>query len=192
GPRRRRRSRRAPTGRRHPPRPVRWVLYRLPADGPPPRRAHRRHRDSAGPRTAVLPQGRHAGGAGDFEDCDGGHSRPGDRLGTNRTHRARQRRADRRARAADRGGARVRRVDRVGFEGTPLPKAVTGDPRITIHRLDPATLRLRGGFKGATYAAAGLFDAARLSFRLWRILRTLPQPDLVLVQNPPHFPTILV
>ncbi|PYR15370.1 MAG: hypothetical protein DMG00_00700, partial [Acidobacteria bacterium] len=72
------------------------------------------------------------------------------------------------------------------------PKAVTGDPRITIHRLDPATLRLRGGFKGATYAAAGLFDAARLSFRLWRILRTLPQPDLVLVQNPPHFPTILV
>ncbi|PYQ72468.1 MAG: hypothetical protein DMG01_24030, partial [Acidobacteria bacterium] len=60
------------------------------------------------------------------------------------------------------------------------------------HRLDPATLRLRGGFKGATYAAAGLFDAARLSFRLWRILRTLPQPDLVLVQNPPHFPTILV
>ena len=83
-------------------------------------------------------------------------------------------------------------VDIVGFEGTPLPKAVTGDPRITIHRLDPATLRLRGGFKGATYAAAGLFDAARLSFRLWRILRTLPQPDLVLVQNPPHFPTILV
>jgi len=83
-------------------------------------------------------------------------------------------------------------VDLVGFEGTPLPKAVTGEPRITIHRLDPATLRLRGGFKGATYAAAGLFDAARLSFRLWRVLRRLPRPDLVLVQNPPHFPTILV
>jgi beta-1,4-mannosyltransferase len=83
-------------------------------------------------------------------------------------------------------------VDLVGFEGTPLPKAITEDPRIKIHRLNPATLRLSGGFRGASYAVAGLFDAARLSLRLWRLLRTLPRPDLVLVQNPPHFPSVAV
>src|SRR6516225_1684625 len=83
-------------------------------------------------------------------------------------------------------------VDLVGFEGTPLPQAITDDPRIKVHRLNPATLRLTGGFRGATYVVAGLLDSARLSFRLWRLLRTLPRPDLVLVQNPPHFPTVAV
>ena len=65
-------------------------------------------------------------------------------------------------------------VDLVGFEGTPLPHAVTANSRITIHRLNPATLRLHGGFSGSSYAVAGLLDAARLSFRLWRTLRRLP------------------
>jgi beta-1,4-mannosyltransferase len=83
-------------------------------------------------------------------------------------------------------------VDLVGFEGTPLPQAVSVHPRIAIHRLNPATLRLRGGFTGSRYAVAGLLDAARLSFRLWRTLRTLPGPNLVLVQNPPAFPTLVV
>jgi beta-1,4-mannosyltransferase len=83
-------------------------------------------------------------------------------------------------------------VDLVGFEGTPLPQAVTSDPRITIHRLNPAMLRRRGGFSGATYVAAGLLDAIRLSLRLWRTLRRLPRPQLVLVQNPPAFPTLFV
>jgi beta-1,4-mannosyltransferase len=83
-------------------------------------------------------------------------------------------------------------VELVGFEGTPLPKSVTDDARIRIHRLNPATLRLRGGFRGSTYAVAGLFDATRLSRRLWRTLRDLPKPDLVLVQNPPAFPTLLI
>jgi len=83
-------------------------------------------------------------------------------------------------------------VELVGFEGTPLPKAVADEPRISVRRLNPATLRLRGAFSGATYAAAGLVDAARLSVRLWRMLRRLPRPDLVLVQNPPAFPTLFV
>ena len=82
-------------------------------------------------------------------------------------------------------------VDLVGFEGTPLPKAIGSDPRISIHRLNPATLR-RGAFSGSTYVVAGLLDAARLSFRLWRVLRALPHPNLVLVQNPPAFPTLVV
>jgi beta-1,4-mannosyltransferase len=83
-------------------------------------------------------------------------------------------------------------VDLVGFEGTPLPKAIAEDPRIAVRRLNPATLRLRGHFSGATYAVAGLLDAARLSLRLWRTLRRLQKPDLVLIQNPPAFPTLFV
>jgi len=83
-------------------------------------------------------------------------------------------------------------VDLVGFEGTALPKTITGDSRIHVHRLNPATLRLRGRFRGSTYVVAGLLDATRLSIRLWRTLRTLPRPDLVLVQNPPAFPTLVV
>ena len=35
-------------------------------------------------------------------------------------------------------------------------------------------------------------DAVRIGLRLWRTLRRLPKPDLVLVQNPPAFPTLTV
>jgi beta-1,4-mannosyltransferase len=83
-------------------------------------------------------------------------------------------------------------VDLVGFEGTSLPRSISTDPRIHVRRLNPATLRLAGPFTGSTYAVAGLVDAARLSLRLWRMLRKLPRPDLVVVQNPPAFPTVFV
>ena len=83
-------------------------------------------------------------------------------------------------------------VDLVGLEGTPLPREITDEPRIAVHRLQRPRLKIRGDLTGSTYAAAGLFDAMRISFRLWRILRTLRRPDLVLVQNPPAFPTLAV
>ena len=83
-------------------------------------------------------------------------------------------------------------VDLVGLEGTPLPREITDEPRISVHRLERPRLKMRRGLTGSTYAVAGLFDALRISFRLWRVLRTLPQPDLVLVQNPPAFPTLAV
>ena len=83
-------------------------------------------------------------------------------------------------------------VDLVGLEGTPLPREITDEPRITVHRLQTPRLKIRGELTGSTYAAAGLFDAMRISVRLWRILRTLRRPDLVLVQNPPAFPTLAV
>src|SRR5436190_2861158 len=78
-------------------------------------------------------------------------------------------------------------VDLVGLEGTPLPRAITDEPRITVHRITPPGLRTRGDLTGSTYAAAGLFDAARVSFSLWRTLKKLRRPDLVLVQNAPAF-----
>jgi beta-1,4-mannosyltransferase len=83
-------------------------------------------------------------------------------------------------------------VDLVGLEGTPVPREITDEPRITVHRLPTPRLKIRGGLTGSTYAAAGLFDAARMSVRLWRVLRTLRRPDLVIVQNPPAFPTLAV
>lgn len=83
-------------------------------------------------------------------------------------------------------------VDLVGFEGTPLSTLITDDPRIAVHRFLPPRLGIRHGLSGSSYAVAGLFDAARLSLRLWRTLRQLKQPQLVLVQNPPAFPTLAV
>src|SRR5829696_2514341 len=83
-------------------------------------------------------------------------------------------------------------VDLVGLEGTPLPRAITDEPRITVHRMTPPGLRRRGRLTPSTYAIAGLLDALRVSFRLWRTLSKLPRPDLVLVQNPPAFPTLAV
>jgi len=83
-------------------------------------------------------------------------------------------------------------VDLVGLEGTPLPREISDDPRITVHRLATPRLKIRGELTGSTYAVAGLFDAMRISFRLWRTLRRLKRPDLVLVQNPPAFPTLVV
>jgi len=83
-------------------------------------------------------------------------------------------------------------VDLVGLEGTPLPRDITDDSRITVRRLPNPRLKIRGELSGSPYAVAGLFDALRIGFRLWRMLRTLPRPDLVLVQNPPAFPTLAV
>src|SRR5471032_609261 len=83
-------------------------------------------------------------------------------------------------------------VDLVGLEGTPLPRAITDERRITVHRIPTPRLKTRGELTGSTHAAAGLPDALRISYRLWRTLRTLPRPDLVLVQNPPAFPTLAV
>ena len=85
-------------------------------------------------------------------------------------------------------------VDLVGFEGTPLPQA---DHRRSAHHASIASrlrrlriraravrIELRRGRPARRRAAS--------SFRLWRTLRRLPQPDLVLVQNPPAFPTLAV
>jgi len=82
-------------------------------------------------------------------------------------------------------------VHLVGFEGTPLPRTICESPRIRVHRLAPATARFRQS-SGLGYSGPATGDAMRVAVRLWRCLRGLPQPDLVLVQNPPAFPTLQV
>jgi len=85
-------------------------------------------------------------------------------------------------------------VDLVGLEGTPLPKRLTEHPRVTVHRMKGPRLKMkiRQSLTGSGYAAVGLFDALRLGVQLWRTLRRLKRPDVVLVQNPPAFPTLAV
>jgi beta-1,4-mannosyltransferase len=81
-------------------------------------------------------------------------------------------------------------VDLVGFEGTPLSRAIGEDPRITIHRL--STSNLRHGVPGLGYAPFAVIDSLRIAMRLRRTLKKLRKPDLVLVQDPPAFPTLTI
>jgi beta-1,4-mannosyltransferase len=83
-------------------------------------------------------------------------------------------------------------VDLVGLEGTPLPKRIADDPRITVHRLKTSRLWIRQNLSGSGDAMFGLFDAVRIGLRLRRALKGLTRPELVLVQNPPAFPTLAV
>ena len=64
-------------------------------------------------------------------------------------------------------------VDIVGFEGTPLPRRITQDPRITLHRFKPPRSSIRHELSGSPYAVVGLFDAVRLSLRLWRTIQRI-------------------
>ena len=81
-------------------------------------------------------------------------------------------------------------VDLVGFDGTPLPRALTSNPRITLHRLSASLFRR--GAPRLIHAPIAVLDALRIGYRLWRTLRRLRKPDLVLVQNPPAFPTLTI
>jgi len=82
-------------------------------------------------------------------------------------------------------------VDLIGYEGTSLSRLVTDDPRISVHRLQPLTRRFRQ-HTSFGFAIVAAIEVLGISIRLWRLLRTLARPDLVLVQNPPALPTLMV
>lgn len=79
----------------------------------------------------------------------------------------------------------------VGFDGTGLSRSLGDDPRVTVHRFRTSVTRYLQT-NGATYAIAAVFDVLRISVRLWLILRRLGTPELVLVQSPQVFPTLVV
>jgi beta-1,4-mannosyltransferase len=82
-------------------------------------------------------------------------------------------------------------VTLVGYEGTALPRWLEDDPRINVHRFKPSTLRLRAR-SALRYAFLATIDTIRVSWRLRRRLRPLRGATLVIVQNPPAFPTFAV
>jgi beta-1,4-mannosyltransferase len=83
-------------------------------------------------------------------------------------------------------------VDMIGYEGAPLPKSLTCDPRITVHRLSEPRMRHRTRHSKILFGFLATFDAVRASFRLGWALFRIPRPDLLLVQNPPSIPTLQV
>jgi beta-1,4-mannosyltransferase len=83
-------------------------------------------------------------------------------------------------------------VDLIGYEGAPLPRAITDQPLITVHRLAEPALRRRAGRSITLYALFALVDVVRSTFRLSQVLTKVPRPDLILVQNPPSMPTLAV
>jgi beta-1,4-mannosyltransferase len=94
------------------------------------------------------------------------------------------------ARALSVSGAEV---DFVGHEGAPLPSFIASDPRIKVHPLPESGLRYRrAGQWDGTFAFLAAIDAIRLSRNLYRILTRIPKPDLLLVQNPPALPALVV
>jgi beta-1,4-mannosyltransferase len=83
-------------------------------------------------------------------------------------------------------------VDLIGYRGAPLPRFLTDDPRITVHRLPEARLRFRAGQSQILYGVFACVDAIRGGIGLVATLMRIPRPNLLLVQNPPSIPTLPV
>jgi len=83
-------------------------------------------------------------------------------------------------------------VDLIGLEGTAVIPAVESDPRVRVHRMSDRAFagRSKGGVRRFVFgsAARGLGQGVRLFFILMRI----PKPDVILVQNPPAFPSLSI
>lgn len=83
-------------------------------------------------------------------------------------------------------------VDLIGLEGAAVMPAVASAPRIHVHRLPDRAFagRSAGGVRRFVWssAARGLGQA----WRFFRLLMRIPKPDVVLVQNPPAFPTLFI
>jgi beta-1,4-mannosyltransferase len=84
-------------------------------------------------------------------------------------------------------------VDLVGYEGAPMPRFITDEPRIRVHRLPEARLRYRADRRSKiVFGFLATIDATVASFRLLSALLRLPKFDVLLVQNPPSVPTLQV
>jgi beta-1,4-mannosyltransferase len=83
-------------------------------------------------------------------------------------------------------------VDVIGYEGAGLPKFLTDNPRIAVHRLKEARSRFRIKRSKLLYGMLAVLDALRAGIRLTIALFRIPRPDLLLVQNPPAIPTLQI
>jgi beta-1,4-mannosyltransferase len=83
-------------------------------------------------------------------------------------------------------------VDLIGYRGAPLPKFLTDDPRVTVHRLPEARMRFKFGRSQILYGMFAAVDAIRTSIVLLVALMRIPRPDLLVVQNPPALPILPV
>ena len=83
-------------------------------------------------------------------------------------------------------------VSVIGYQGAPLPKVLTDNPRISIHRFYEPRFRWRIGRSKLMYGFKAFIDGFRAAVLLGAALMTMPRPNLLLVQNPPGFPMLHV
>ena len=81
-------------------------------------------------------------------------------------------------------------VDVIACGGSTLPAELAAQPRITCHLLPPA--RERTLPRPLLLPAAALRAAAQALRLVWLFLVVLRKPDVILVQNPPAVPTLLI
>ncbi|MDX2167198.1 MAG: glycosyltransferase [Deltaproteobacteria bacterium] len=83
-------------------------------------------------------------------------------------------------------------VDLIGHAGAPLPAPLAATAGLTVHHLPGPRLAARHALPRAAFLAYGAARLIGASARLATVLRRLPAPDVVLVQNPPALPTLAV
>jgi beta-1,4-mannosyltransferase len=81
-------------------------------------------------------------------------------------------------------------VDVIACAGSPLPAELTAQPRITCHLLPPA--RERSLPRALLLPAAAVRAAVQAVRLVWLFLVVVRKPDVILVQNPPAVPTLLI
>ncbi|MBY0493170.1 MAG: glycosyltransferase [Cyanobacteria bacterium] len=83
-------------------------------------------------------------------------------------------------------------VDLIGLEGAAVMPALAADARITIHRFPDRSFagRSKGGVRRFVYSS--VLRALGQGLRLFGALMRVPRPDVILVQNPPAFPTLFI
>jgi len=83
-------------------------------------------------------------------------------------------------------------VDLVGYRGVPLPSGLAAHVQLRVHSFSGPRVSARHGLPRAAFIAYSAARVAAVSVRLATLLRRLPRPDLMLVQNPPALPTLAI
>jgi len=84
-------------------------------------------------------------------------------------------------------------VDLVGYVTHALPRAVAEHPRVHVHRLWAPSTGAGARLPRLAFLVYALWRALRQTLELsWVLLVRVPRPSVVLVQNPPAIPTLLV
>lgn len=87
---------------------------------------------------------------------------------------------------------RFESVDLIGYAGSQCVAMVENHPRLRVHRIGGPRLAGRQDLSRPAFFAAALWRLTVQSLRLGSLLLRIERPDLLLVQNPPAAPTLLL
>src|SRR5262245_60694474 len=84
-------------------------------------------------------------------------------------------------------------VDVIGYAGSTMHASVREQAHISWHFLRLPALRTRHDTRRWRFLGSALFKVLGECLQLlWLLLRVVRKPDVILVQNPPAIPTLLV